>query len=117
MNKESLLLKIAEESVEELKQYFCQDERMLKILEKVNDILENYCELSIKIGLTNNTVVRFSKEKKCVEIHYNVGNNWDIILFYSKDRMEFISKSGYEYGGDFDYHIKYERIEKMLEIK
>ena len=117
MNKESILLKIAEESVEELKEYFSQDERMLKILEKVNDILENYCDLSIKIGLTSKTVVRFSKKEKCIEIHYNVGNNWDIILFYSKDRMEFISKFGYEYGGDFYYHTEYERIEKMLEIK
>ena len=114
MNIKNQLLKIAEESIEELKQYFSQDERMLKILNRVNNI---YSELLVEIGFTSGTVICFSDEKKFIELHYNTGNDWDIILFYSKGKMEYISKFGYGVARTLDYSVDYETIEEILEIK
>ena len=114
MNIKNQLLKIAEELIEELKEYFSQDERMLKILNRVNDI---YSKFAVEIDITSSSYIRFSGEEKSIELLYNINNDWSVIVFHSKDKMEYISNLGYGAFRTLGYSVDYETIEEILEIK
>ena len=111
MNIKDQLLKIAEELIEELKEYFSQDERMLKILNRVKDI---YSKFAVEIDITSSPYIRFSGEEKYIDLLYNINNDWSVIVFYSKDKMEYIPNLGYGAARTLGYSIDYETIEEIF---